>query len=590
MENSPISFMITKTTAMKTFTFLSLCSASCFAQLPPNQTGKMLDKNYVRAAIHTVNDKFWEPYTSMNHSYEVPAGSNRHAAYGNSIWIAGIDNSGQLRVAANFYKQNGTDFFPGPLDTTNANAFNATNSTPYNRLWKVDCNDISAFVNAFNAGSVANGSYQIPNDILNYPAKGTNNFQRNLCPFVDVNNNGLYNPQTEGDYPVIRGNQQVLSIFNDANGIHTESQSSAPMGVEIQERSYCYYDPTIADSMQVLNYTTFYHYTIINRSNNHYNNVYITDWSDIDVGNFANDFIGTDSLNQFAYCYNGTASDPDGNGMFGYGNKPPVLSHTLIKTNCSSDGIDNNNNGVIDEPGEQFKMNRTSYFNGNLPQTPVQTTNPGTTIQYYNYMSGFWKDGSPFTYGGNAYGGTTPNPYVYTGNPSTNTGWTESTANHNPGDRRILFSSGPFNFPAGAKIEWGFAIVFSRDTTVIGNTISQFDTRVRRDVKNMRYYDETHGSLLCGSSISTGIRSTSLKEQDVLVYPNPSGGNVFIDLPENAETLRLTLSDLTGHVVMQAAATNTYRIQLEVSSLESGLYLAEIITDKGSVTKKIAKF
>jgi hypothetical protein len=29
-------------------------------------------------------------------------------------------------------------------------------------------------------------------------------------------------------------------------------------------------------------------------------------------------------------------------------------------------------------------------------------------------MTGFWKDGTPFTCGGNAYGGTTPTSWVYT--------------------------------------------------------------------------------------------------------------------------------------------------------------------------------
>ena len=287
------------------YTFiLSLISVYSFAQLTPSHVSKNLDKNYVNAKINTDNDKFWNIYGNTYAAYEVPKGKGANAQFANSIWIGGLDAGGQLHIAANTYRQLGTDFWPGPLDTSNIAAFSSTNSTMYNKLWKVDCDDINNFVTAFNSGSVSAGTYTIPDGILTYPAKGTANFQKNMLPFADVNNNGIYDPQADGDYPLIKGHQQILSIYNDKNGTHTETQGQA-MGLEIYERSYSYFEPNIIDSMHSINYTTFYLYTIYNRSNTNYHDVYITDWEDVDLGYYNDDFVGTDGNNNFAYCYNG---------------------------------------------------------------------------------------------------------------------------------------------------------------------------------------------------------------------------------------------------------------------------------------------
>ncbi len=574
---------------MRNIFILSLLCTSSFAQLVPNTIGKDLDKNYVKARIYTDNDKCWNKYGNQLAAYEVPKGKGRHAMFANSIWIGGIDGGGQLHIAANTYKQLGTDFWPGPLDTSNISAFTATNSIPYNKVWKVDCVDIDNFVNAYNNGSVTANTYTIPDGIKTYPAKGTANFQRNMLPFADVNNNGIYDPQNDGDYPLIKGQQQVLSIYNDRNGLHTETQG-VPMGVEIYERCYAYFEPNIIDSMQAINYSTFFHYTIYNRSNNNYHDVYLTDWNDVDLGNWTDDYIGTDAPNNFAYCYNGNPTDPSVTGNPGYGNKPPVMSHGILKTNCGSDGVDNNNNGQIDEPGEQFILNRTTYFNNNVGTVPPPTTNPNIAIHYYNYMSGFWKDGSPFTYNGTGYGGTIPTAYVYSGDPAANTGWTEASAGNTPGDRRILLSSGPFNFPAGSRIEWGYTLVFSQDTTLAVNTITEFTSRVVRDVKNVRYYDETHQTPQCTPAVNVGLFSNiTAPKLRAMIYPNPGAGLVTLDLNSDVKNAEVIVTDLSGRQVMETHIREGYRASLDVSALDKGLYLVNISDGKQKLTEKLIK-
>jgi len=579
---------------MKKIYFLLFVYINVYAQMPFNTTQKQLDKNYVKAAINGGNSKFWNLNGNQHVSYEVPKGKGVHAQFSNSLWIGGYDNQGQLHLCAETYRQNGVDFWPGPLDTDYVDVFNSVNNIPYNKLWKVDCDDINTFASAFNLGSVTANTYTVPNDLLTYPAKGSGNFQRYMERFYDAGNNGQYASQTQGDYPIIKGHQQILSIYNDNNGTHTETYGSLPMGLEIHERAYCYFDPNLPDSMQAVNYTTFYHYTIYNRSDNKYNNVYLSDWSDFDLGYYNDDYIGTDTVNNFTYGYNGDDNDQSIPGNKGYGKKPPVISHALIDTDCSSDGIDNDADGVIDEVGEHFVLNRSTFYNNNIGSFPQQTTNPDIAAEYYGYMSGKWKDGTPFTYGGNAYGGTVNSNYVYTGNPSTNIGWTEASAGNTPGDRRVISSSGPFTLLGRSKFEWAFAVVFSQDTTQEVNTIAQFNTRVQRDVRNVRYYDKMHQQPQCLPAITftpppTGIQEIKNNLLGAIIYPNPSSDKVNIVISENVVFADVTLFDVGGRLMTKTNIIKNQQTTLDISEIERGIYFVEISSGNLKSIQKLIK-
>ena len=51
----------------------------------------------------------------------------------------------------------------------------------------------------------------------------------------------------------------------------------------------------------------------------------------------------------------------------------------------------------------------------------------------------------------------------------------------------------------------------------------------------------------------------------------------------------ISITDLNGRVVKQISYTNVSDIQVNVSDLASGMYMMNITSDKGSVTKKILK-
>src|SRR6187402_1449835 len=74
-----------------------------------------LDIHKVRARILVAGDYWWDP-VGQTPFYEVPIGSGKNSIYCGSFWIGGIDNAGQIKVAAQTYRQQGAnDMWGGPI-------------------------------------------------------------------------------------------------------------------------------------------------------------------------------------------------------------------------------------------------------------------------------------------------------------------------------------------------------------------------------------------------------------------------------------------------------------------------------------------
>src|SRR5690606_17793116 len=106
--------------------------------------------------------------------YEVPKGSRKHSLFAGSIWVGGYDPQGQLKVAAQTYRQDGNDYWPGPLEDNDD--VTATTCAEWDRFWKVNKSDIIAFRDVMDRSNNANTS-EIENDtrydaIREWPATG----------------------------------------------------------------------------------------------------------------------------------------------------------------------------------------------------------------------------------------------------------------------------------------------------------------------------------------------------------------------------------------------------------------------------------
>lgn len=449
--------------------------AKAAAACPITQAQIDLDVNQVRARVLVGGDLWWDPFGQTPY-YEVPIGSNKNAIYSGALWIGGFDQSNQLLVAAQTYRQQGSnDFWGGPISkdpSTGAMSITDARCLEFDRFWTIKREDVENLL----ANGVAT------DDITSWPGNGNvaNGELPFLAPFFDANNDGTYNHEDgdypyfklDGEYPVdpttnetvcndyIFGDEALWWVFNDVGDSKTETNSN-PIGLEIRAQAFAF------NTTNDVNFMTFYKYQVINRSSNELDSTYFGVWCDPDLGNASDDYVGCDVGLGLGYCYNG---DPDDDGGQGYGLNPPAIGIDFFQGPLAdlNDGIDNNKDGRTDEPGEQITMSRFVYYE-NVNNVP--NGNPAVTDDYYEYLSGSWLDGNPITYGGNGKGTgpgatTTPCEYMFPGtsDPKFSTPWTMVTANIQPTDMRWLQSAGIFTLQPGAVNYITTGVVYGRAT------------------------------------------------------------------------------------------------------------------------------
>jgi len=426
-----------------------------------------LDINNVRARLLIGGDLWWD--NERNGRYIVPkidpaSGQPEVSSiFAGAVWLGGYDTGGNLKLAAQTYGDGSArDFWPGPLD--GQGEIEAEDCKNWDQFFRVKGTSIDLhiqnFLEAENAG-VPYDIADIPADILGWPAKGNANFLeiygfelppgQELAPFYEPRvKNNIYEPEL-GDYPVIqiRGctempqypDDMIFWVYNDAGNIHTESRGDA-IGMEIQVQSFGY------SRNDELNDMTFTRYKLINREAiESIEQTYFAMWVDPDLGCYTDDYVGCDTTRSLAYVYNSDALD--GNTTCGDCNS--------VNTYCQNIplfGVDYFR-GPLDEDADDIGMSSFTYYNNRLLNPPPGTDDPTTAPEFYNYLSGLWRDGTPFTYGGSGYNlnSTDVIKYAFTERPNDANGWSMCSESLSDGDRRTIQASGPFTLIPGASNE-----------------------------------------------------------------------------------------------------------------------------------------
>ncbi len=444
-----------------------------------------LNVNNVRARLLTGGDLWWDPVGGTPH-YEVPKvppGSDQqsvHSIFAGALWIGGIDQLGQLKVSAQTYRQSGNDFWPGPLDANGQIEQEVCNQ--FDRFWQVTGSDIDDFLARLEIAGGTLPPGQVPENLLQWPGKNNPYFtsfnlppNKDLAPFFDNDDDEVYDP-TKGDYPVIDptcggvyGDQMIWWIFNDRGNIHTETGGEA-IGLEVNAIAFAFATNDEVNNM------TFYKYIIENKSTQPVDSVFFGQWVDSDLGQFNDDFVGCVPVEGLGICYNGDAVDE---GF--YGSSPPMVGVDFFRGPKKIIGMDSEGNPEYQELG----MTSFLYYNNDFSITG----NPENASHFYGYLAGVWKDGTPFTYGGNGYGGTVPYPFMFPNDPSDNSenAWSECSANNTPDDRRFLQSSGPFLLTPGAVNDVIIGVVWVRDG--LQYPCPSFEPIIRADKKAQALFD-----------------------------------------------------------------------------------------------------
>jgi hypothetical protein len=341
----------------------------------------------------------------------------------------------------------------------------------------------------------------IPDDIRGWPGRGNpyffelNGFDlpfdtQGLGAFHDEDKDEVYDP-CMGDYPVIevRGcdapnfpDEMIFWIYNDAGNIHTNTQGD-PIRMEVQVQAFAY---TTNDE---INDMTFQRYKLINRAVSAIDSTFFAMWVDPDLGCHEDDYIGCDTSRSLMFVYNEDELDgvtgcdcPSFSGAVNtYCDDVPILGVDYFRgprgpkifvdtvpliwepTPAEAEVIIQildttfyNTDSMIVRLEKRVELGMSSftyYMNGSIGNWPNGMTDPqsGAPIEFYRLMSGSWRDGTPFSYGGSGYNlpPTELIDYAFTEVPNDQAGWSMCTANLDFGDRRTIQASGPFRLDPG---------------------------------------------------------------------------------------------------------------------------------------------
>lgn len=559
-----------------------------------HQEYELLNLNNINARFG-LNTFFRNVPTSVA-AFEVPKGSGENTFYVANLWVAGKNQDSVFingaTFAASLISNPLTDFVSrsGPIMDS---IYYKEYDYQWDRLWKINNADLVYHQNNWN-----NAGYQPIDVIVNWPAHGdtAKGQAYYLAPFVDNNNDGVYNP-LDGDYPKIKGQQAIYFIYNDLLVSPLET-GGLPLKSEVHYMAYAYHCP----SDSALYNTIFVDYAVYNRSNLTYDSTYVGLWADLDILPNS-EYMGSDVARSTFYAYNDNL------------NSAISQSVTFLKgAKKDNDGIDNPFTpiiqDVIDSNGTPYADLGTGFGDGIIDNEhwgmehfmsySIGSASPQTPLDYYNYLKGFWRDGSQSVWGGNgnaaSSGGTIPTKYLFPGTSdplwcstegvvTTPSNWSDITAGNPSGDKRGIGSTGPFTFEPDSSIAITLAFVYGRDYQNTGNQAGIVVMQERID--SIRHYFNTDFVSACNGSAPVSVKKIN-NSNNLLVYPNPFSSQFNIKYNAKSSSAILEVYNLLGEKIISQAIKQSLTT-INLSQQKKGIYFIKVIDGNQFLSQKIVK-
>ncbi|WP_370031144.1 T9SS type A sorting domain-containing protein [Flavobacterium sp. 28YEA47A] len=174
-----------------------------------------------------------------------------------------------------------------------------------------------------------------------------------------------------------------------------------------------------------------------------------------------------------------------------------------------------------------------------------------------------------------------------------------------PGNYTISLATGGLSVPANTWIRVGFAYDSTTGTFTwvsndldVGGTIdgapgyvpAEFDVVVIAGTANtvastFRFDDFT----VRATAVENLLSTNKVEANKFSVYPNPSNGLVNISNDLNSTLSSVSFSDLNGRTIKTVKLNGDSSAQVNISELAAGVYMMNISSDQGTITKKIIK-
>ncbi len=549
--------------ALFLFLFLFLISPTAAGQACADSAATaLLDGNSVAAVVYNNGLLFWN---GSGNTYRVPKEGNASAIFNASLWIGGLVG-GELRITGPDYSP--AEFQPGPLG--------ADDCAAYNRIFKVTLEDVRAYEHGDDP----------TRDMIEWPWE-------HGAPVLDGDGVSDNYDLEAGDRPAVTGDQVVWWIMNDAGthgywGTDPLRMEVSVTGAAVSAATFnrVFPQPFLTES---LDHATFYTYRLRYGGEEPLEDAYVGFYADVDVGDSADDYVGSDSILGLGFAYNG--DDIDGTSV-GYGDRPAAVGFDFMRglPAPADDGVDNDRDGIVDEDGERLAMtafvhlSKTPYFRYYAPE------------HGYALMRGRRVDGEPITAGEFGWSGTEPTTFMYSGDPPNywsmedldGTGRRET-----PSDKRFLISMGPVDMQPGEEQDFVLGIVWARSDDRIASVrkLKRADEVVQMMVDTgLLEPDRSWFDFPIASPPSA--RPTVLQFGLGRNHPNPFTGATTIPY-QVAETVhvRLSVYDLLGReiAVLQDGErrAGAHEAWFDASGLSPGVYFVRMETLATTVTRPV---
>nr|WP_294859468.1 T9SS type A sorting domain-containing protein [uncultured Fluviicola sp.] len=532
---------------------------------------------------------------------------NRSACYNLNERFVGFTNTDTLANDQSTYADQ-YDELPGPY-TTNA-LYDEVVEAKYNRPCHVSLQMIEDHIDSVQMGS---SSYIPVVGIRNWPAHGNTALGQaaDLAPFVDANSNGVYEPLL-GDYPQIYGNDCVFSIT------HYRDNGNANNALEFH--SYVY--TQLCDTNETFDDVLMRKVKIISRGVE-IDSLFFGGHFDGDMGNYNDDYIGTNVDLGLIYNYNGDLFDEPNSGRPGFNDTLPAQGILVLKGfKQADDGLDNGigiqpgksvngygfNDGVIDN--EYSGLYASAAYTGT--NAPAGQSDPTSAISWYNVLDGRFQFGDEMYYGGTGFSGAPcvtaiATNYMFPGDSDTlhwgtagvdpGFSWSEfepcgtgSTSNPS-GDRRGAYSFGKTTLSNGETIELDYAYLIKRKnepTTGILEPVTDLFVKASAVRSAFLSNEGPCGINFDPISESLGIEESVIEGDLFTVYPNPTTGLVQVNgISETGGTIRIF--DINGKLLQ--TVTNYQAMQnLDLSELQGNMFILQISSESKTAQKRVVKY
>jgi len=288
------------------------------------------------------------------------------------------------------------------------------------------------------------------------------------APFCDKNGNGLMDP---GETPGLQDADQVAwLVYNDLDeSVSRSFYGDPPVGLEVQETLWGYKGIPMLQDVVFKRYRLIYKGTGTTAAGARIDSLYLTLFSDPDVGNAGNDLGGCDSLLSLGFAY--SSAPPYGGDYDPALGISPGVGYALLQGPLVPAGQDES--GVFDFgtragkknlPMTSFSIHITGGGDGlNLPPSGTHT------FWFWNVARGFRPPGGLYDSISTTMWyvpGMNPTTFMCSGDPATRTGWYAGSGDsrflplHN-GDVRLYMNTGPFAMALGDTQEVVVALMAS---------------------------------------------------------------------------------------------------------------------------------